>query len=94
MSKKAGLSEGGYTHKLTIPDGLMPFCGDLERAFAEIRRMNGARLQEILDTEESTILYQEVILGIERRWDAMMKRRSEPKWMAWKVEITTDLPNN
>lgn len=46
------------------------------------------------DDEDGMICYQEVILGIEHRWDAVMKRRSEPKRMAWKVEIIADLPKN
>lgn len=44
--------------------------------------------------EKATAKYDERMIGIERRWDAMMKRRNEPKRKAWQVEVIGDMPNN
>lgn len=51
-------------------------------------------LRGLLDTEQSAVRYQDVMLGIERRWGALMKRRNEPKRKAWQVEVIGDMPNN
>ena len=42
----------------------------------------------------ATANFNEVLLGIERRWDALMKRRSERKRAAWKIDVLGDMPNN
>ncbi len=34
------------------------------------------RLRKLLDDESSLEKYQEIILGIEKRWDMVMRRRS------------------
>lgn len=44
--------------------------------------------------ESGFLKYQDNILGIERRWDALMKRRSEPKRAMWKLDVLGEMPNN
>lgn len=64
MAKNGGFADGG----------LMPF----KDALAELHKQDQSiALRGLLDTEEATIRYQGVILGIERRWDAVMKRRNK-----------------
>ena len=67
MAKNGGFADGG----------LMPFKEALDKALAELHKQDQSiALRRLLDTDEATIRYQEVILGIERRWDAVMKRRN------------------
>jgi len=44
--------------------------------------------------EAASVKYNDRLDGIERRWDALMKRRNEPKRKAWQVEVIGDMPNN
>ncbi|QHJ81786.1 MAG: hypothetical protein [Caudoviricetes sp.] len=76
-------------HKLEIP----AWC------YSEVRGLQsdaGAKMvsNALSGDEEATAKYDERMIGIERRWDALMKRRNEPKRKAWQVEVIGDMPNN
>lgn len=67
--------------------------------YSYVRRLqadSGARMvaNALSGDPYATAKFNQVLLGIERRWDALMKRRSEPKRAAWKVDVLGDMPNN
>ena len=65
MAKNGGFADGGIV-------GIRSSIDDLA---IELRAINERyRMRMLLNTEEATLRYQEVILGIERRWDAVMRR--------------------
>lgn len=84
MAKNCGFAKGGYTGNGAFHDWKSftpsPLFLEMDYRLCELLKLRplsyNSDVRIFLDTEESTIRYQEVILGIERRWDAVMKQRN------------------
>ncbi len=77
-----------------LGDGIFDWEGYMEYGLRYRRQIDRYRLGELLDSEEAVSKFQDRVRGIERRWDALMKRRSEPARAVWKVDVLGDMPNN
>jgi len=76
-------------HKIDIPAWCYSYIRGLQ-ADAQVKMVANA----LSGDPYATAKFNEVLLGIERRWDALMKRCSEPRRAAWKIDVFGDMPNN
>lgn len=77
-----------------LGDGIIDWEGGSEAWCRYRRQIDRYRLSVLLDSEEAVSRFQNIVRGIDSRWDAVMKRRNEPKRKAWQIEVIGDMPNN